>query len=125
MSNRTLRTLLSSACLPLFAASAFAATLTGVVTDRTTGKPSSGDTIAVINTSQGMDELSKVTTDAQGRFHTAAPDGGQILLHITHGGAEYFKTVPPGGSSIDIDVYDSAAKVDGITGEALVLRAET
>jgi len=72
-----------------------------------------------------MDELTKVTTDAQGRFHAAAPDGGQILLHVTHRGAEYFKSVPPGTSSVQIDVYDSAAKIDGITGEALVLRAET
>ncbi len=109
----------------LCAATALAATVTGTVTDRTTGKPSPGDTIAVINTAQGMDELVKVTSDAQGRFSASAPDGGQILLHITHKGADYFKSVPPGSTSVDIDVYDSAAKVDGISGEALVLRAET
>jgi 5-hydroxyisourate hydrolase-like protein (transthyretin family) len=104
---------------------AVASNITGTVTDRTTGKPSSGDTVAVINTAQSMDELTKVSSDAQGRFQATAPDGGQILLHVTHHGAEYFKSVPPGTSSVDIDVYDSAAKIDGITGEALVLRAET
>jgi hypothetical protein len=72
-----------------------------------------------------MDELTKVTSDAQGRFQANAPDGGQVLLHVTHRGAEYFKSVPPGTSSVQIDVYDSAAKIDGISGEALVLRAET
>jgi len=125
ISNRTLRTALSPICILLFAASAFAATVTGTITNRTTGKPSAGDTVAVINTAQGMDELSKVTSDAQGHFQASAPDGGQILLHVTHKGAEYFKTVPPGNAPVDIDVYDSAAKVEGITGEALVLRAET
>jgi hypothetical protein len=125
ISNRTLRTALSPVCILLFVASAFAATVTGTITNRTTGKPSAGDTIAVINTAQGMDELSKVTSDAQGHFTATAPDGGQILLHVTHKGAEYFKTVPPGNAPVDIDVYDSAAKVEGITGEALVLRAET
>jgi hypothetical protein len=125
LSKRTLRTLLSPVCLLLCTATAFAATVTGTVTDRTTGKPSAGDTIAVINTAQGMDELTKVTSDANGSFHVAVPDGGQILLHITHKGAEYFKSVGPGAASVDIDVYDSAAKVAGITGEALVLRAET
>ena len=40
-------------------------------------------------------------------------------------GAEYFKSVQPGTGSADIDVYDSAKKIDGISGEALVLRAET
>ena len=122
---RTPRTLLSLAGLLLCATSAFASTITGTVTDRTTGKPSSGDTVAVINTAQSMDELTKVTSDAQGHFKGTAPDGGQILLHVTHHGAEYFKSVPPGTSSVDIDVYDSASRIDGITGEALVLRAET
>ena len=84
----------------LFAATALAAPLTGVVTDRTTGKPSAGDTIAVINTAQSMDEIAKATSDAQGRFQVNAPDGGQILLHVTHRGAEYFKSVPPGVSSV-------------------------
>jgi hypothetical protein len=104
---------------------ALAANLTGVVTNRTTGKPSAGDTIAVINTAQGMDEIAHATTTSSGRFTVAVPDGGQILLHITHAGAEYFKSVPPGSASVDIDVYDSAAKISGIAGEALVLRAET
>jgi hypothetical protein len=108
----------------LFSTTAFAGTITGVVTDRTTGKPSAGDTIAVINTSQSMDEIAKATSDSKGSFHVDAPDGGQILLHVTHGGAEYFKSVT-GTASVDIDVYDSAKKIDGITGQAIVVRAET
>ena len=109
----------------LCAATALAAPLAGVVTNRTTGKPSAGDTIAVINTAQSMNEIAKTTSDAQGRFQVTAPDGGQTLLHVTHHGAEYFKSVAPGASSVAIDVYDSAVKIDGIGGEALVLRAET
>jgi 5-hydroxyisourate hydrolase-like protein (transthyretin family) len=129
-STRTLRAFSSAlflllGCMMLCAAMAFAAPLNGVVTDRTTGKPSAGDTIAVINTAQSMDEIAKATSDAQGRFQVNAPEGGQTLLHVTHRGAEYFKSVPPGASSVAIDVYDSAAKIDGISGEATVLRAET
>ena len=120
-----LRTLLPLVCTGLFAATAVAATLTGVVTDRTTGKPSAGDTIAVINTAQSMDPIATTSSDAQGRFQVNAPEGGQILLHVTHHGAEYFKSVAPGTSSTEVDVYDSAVKIDGIGGEALVLRAET
>lgn len=111
--------------LLLCAATALAAPITGVITNRTTGKPSAGDTIAVINTAKSMDEIAKATSDAQGKFSVDAPNGGQILLHITHGGAEYFKSVQPGTGTADIDVYDSAKKIDGIAGEALVLRAET
>jgi len=119
------RTSLLALSLAAFATSALAATISGTVTDRTTGKPSKGDTVALINTAQGMDEIAKATTDTQGKFQVNAPDGGQILLHITHAGAEYFKSVPPGSGSVDIDVYDSAPKIDGIAGEALVFRAET
>jgi hypothetical protein len=117
--------LLTPACLLLSASAALAGTITGTVTDRTTGKPSPGDTVAVINTAQSMDEIAKATSDAKGSFRVTAPDGGQILLHITHAGAEYFKSVPPGTASVDIDVYDSARKIDGVTGEAIVFRAET
>lgn len=109
----------------LCTATALATPITGVVTDRTTGKPSAGDTIAVINTAQSMDEIAKATSDAQGRFSVDAPSGGQILLHVTHGGAEYFKSVAPGSNSANIDVYDSAKKIDGISGRYLVLRMET
>jgi hypothetical protein len=125
ISKRTLRNLLPSICVLLCASAAVAATVTGTVTNRTTGKPSAGDTIGVINTAQSMDEITKVTSDASGSFHVSVPDGGQILLHVTHKGAEYFKSVQPGAASVDIEVYDSAAKIAGITGEALVLRAET
>jgi hypothetical protein len=111
--------------MPLLAVSAMAATINGTVTNKTTGKPSAGDTVGVINTAQGMDEITKVTSDASGAFHVDAPNGGQILLHVTHKGAEYFKTVPPGSVNVDVEVYDSAAKIAGITSEALVLRAET
>ena len=72
-----------------------------------------------------MDEISKVTSDATGNFHVSAPDGGQILLHVTHHGAEYFKSVTAGTGNIGIVVFDSATKITGITGEALVLRVET
>jgi hypothetical protein len=124
MMNRTIRKTFYAAML-LCAASANAATLTGTVTNRTTNKPSAGDTIAVINTAQSMDEIAKATSGAKGDFQVTVPDGGQILLHITHAGAEYFKSVPPGPGAVDIDVYDSAAKIDGISGEAMVVRVET
>lgn len=124
MMNGTIRNILITTAL-LCAASASAATLTGTITNRTTNKPSSGDTIGVINTSQSMDEIAKATSDAKGAFHVEVPEGGQILLHITHAGAEYFKSVPPGTSTTEIDVYDSATKVDGITGEALIISVQT
>ena len=37
----------------------------------------------------------------------------------------HLAVVAAGAGSADIDVYDSAKKIDGIAGEALVLRVET
>jgi hypothetical protein len=125
ISKKTLRNLLPAICMTLVTASAVAATISGTITNKTTGKPSAGDIVGVIDTAKSMDEITKVTSDTTGSFHASAPDGGQILLHVNHKGAEYFKSVPAGSTVVDIDVYDSATKVDGISGEALVLRAET
>jgi hypothetical protein len=123
-SKRTpyLATLLS---LMLSASAAVASSVTGTITNGTTGKPSAGDTIAVVNMARSMDEIAHATSDATGTFHVDVPDDGQILLHVTHRGADYYKTISPGTASADIQVFDAAAKVPGITGEALVLRFET
>jgi hypothetical protein len=113
------------AALLFSTASVLAAPVTGTITNGTTGKPSAGDTIAVVNMARSMDEIAKATSNSTGVFHVDVPDDGQILLHITHRGADYFKTIAPGATSAQIEVFDSAAKLPGITGEALVLRFET
>lgn len=112
------------AIILLCAAPAFAAPVTGTITNGTTGKPSAGDTVGVINMSQSMDEVVKATSDASGIFHVNVPDG-QILLHITHRGAEYFKELPPRAATVDIEVFDSSPKIAAITAEAMLLRFET
>jgi hypothetical protein len=112
------------ALLLLCAAPALGAPVTGTITNGTTGKPSAGDTVGVINMSQSMDEVVKATSDASGIFHVNVPDG-QILLHITHRGAEYFKELPPRAPTVDIEVFDSAPKIQAITAEAMLLRFET
>jgi hypothetical protein len=109
----------------LCAAPAFAASVTGTITNRTTGKPSAGDTVAAVNMSVSMDEFTKATSDANGVFHIVVPDDAQIMFHIRHHGAEYFKVLPPHASTIQIDIYDAAVKIAGITSEAMVYRFST
>jgi len=104
---------------------ASAATLSGTVNNKTTGKPSSGDTVAVVNLAKGMDDIGTTTTDSHGKYKLNVPDGGQFLLHATHNGADYFQRVPPGSSGVDLDVYDVATHVDGVAGEAIIVRVET
>ncbi len=117
---------LSAAALLCFASSAFAAsTLSGVVTNKTTNKPSAGDDVTLIKLAQGMQESTKTKTDARGRFKLDVPDDGIHLVRVTHDKANYFRPVQPGADSVEVEVYNAAAKVAGITSEADVMRIQS
>ena len=99
----------------LFAgALAQAASITGTVTNKTTGKPAAGDTVVLVDVQAGMSEAATAKTDAQGRYKLNAPGGGPYLIRASHQGAGYFIAAPQGGAPGDITVYDVAAKVDGV-----------
>jgi hypothetical protein len=110
----------------LFALPAFAAAdITGTVTNKTTNKPSAGDDVVLIRLQQGMQESTRTKTDARGHFSLAVPDDGIHLVRVTHDKANYFKPATPGTVTVDLDVYNAAAKVKGVTGEADVMRIQT
>ena len=108
-----------------FTAGAFAANITGTVTNGTTHTPAAGDTVTLIGLDQRMQELAKTTTDAQGRFSIAAPDPGMHLIRIDHQGAAYFQPAPPNTPNVNAQVYDVAAVVAGVNTVANVMRVET
>jgi hypothetical protein len=103
---------------------AHCATLTGTVTNKTTNKPSSGDTIALIDVGAGMSEAASATTSAAGEYSIDAPGMGPYLLRVNHQGGTYFIAAPQGGASGDITVYDVAAKVDGVSIDANMFLVE-
>ncbi len=121
--NHIFRSLLIA--VSLLPSSLFAATITGVVTNKTTNKPSAGDDVVLIRLAQTMEESNRTKTDAQGRFTLDLPDAGMHLVRVTHDKATYFGVAPPGTQSVDIDVYSAAAKVDGISEDADAMRIES
>jgi hypothetical protein len=105
---------------------ALAAPITGVVMNGTTNKPSAGDTVALIRLQQGMQVAAHTTTDASGHYTLEMTDTDPMhLVRVTHDGANYFQAVPPGKQTVNVDVYDAAEKVDGVSTEADVQRIET
>ena len=102
-----------------------AQSITGTVTNKTTNHPAAGDDVVLIRLQQGMQEAARTKTDARGHFTIEVPDPGLHLVRVTHDKANYFRPAPPGTQSVDIDVYNAAAKVPGITGEADVVRLQT
>jgi hypothetical protein len=109
----------------LFAgALAQAATVTGTVTDKTTGKPAAGDAVVLVEPMSGMSEVGRTTTDAQGHYTLNLPSNSPHLVRVTHQGAEYFADVPQGGGTDDVAVYDVAALVKGVSIDTDLLQIE-
>jgi hypothetical protein len=99
---------------------AAAQSITGTVTNGTTGKPSAGDEVSLLSLSQGMQEIGSTKTDAQGRFSFPAPKDNQVphMVRVTHQGVGYFPQggpLMPGSTTASLTVYDSAGKVDGLS----------
>lgn len=102
-----------------------AAAVTGTVTNKTVNKPAAGDDVVLVTLGQGMQEAARTKTDAHGRFSIDLPDNNMHLIRVDHQHAAYFEPVPPGTTSVNVDVYDVAAKLEGVLTEADVMRFET
>ena len=107
------------AALLLAAASASAQTLTGTVTNGTTNKPAAGDDVVLIKLGQGMEEAGRTKTDSAGKFSVKLEDaGGPHLVRIIHQGVTYHRMAPPGTTSVEVEVFDVAKKVEGVVAVA-------
>jgi hypothetical protein len=106
---------------------ALADSITGIATNKTTNKPAAGDDVVLIRLAQGMQEAARTKTDAKGRFTLEIPDGdtGMHLVRVTHDKANYFRPAPPGTQSLEVEVFNAAAKVKGVSSEADVMRIQT
>jgi hypothetical protein len=116
-----------AAVVAAFSGFALADSITGVVTNKTTNKPAGGDDVVLIRLAQGMQEASRTKTDAKGRFTLEIPNGdnGLHLVRVTHDKANYFRPAPPGTQSVEVEVFNAAAKVKGVSSEADVMRLQT
>jgi len=119
------RLVLLGLLLPLLASAAVAETLNGTVTNATTGKPAAGTVVTLVDPLAGMAEVATAKADAQGRFSFNTPAAqGPRLARAERSGVNYFKMVTPGTASVDLEVYDAATSVEGISGSADVLRMQ-
>lgn len=109
----------------LLAAFASAQTLTGTVKNSTTGKPAAGDDVVMFKLGQGMEESGRTKTDAKGQFNFKLDDAqAPHLIRAIHQDVTYHRMAPPGTTSVAIEVYDVAKKVDGIQVVADIMRVQ-
>jgi hypothetical protein len=102
-----------------------AQTLTGTVKNGTTGKPAAGDEIVLLKLGQGMEEAGRTTADAKGQFSFKLDDAqGPHLVRAIHQGVTYHRMAPPGTTSVAVEVFDVAKKVDDIQVVADIMRIQ-
>ena len=101
---------------------AVAQTLTGTVTNGTTGKPAAGDEVLLINLANGMDVGGSTKTDSNGKFSFKITLPGPHLIRAVHQGVNYHQMAPPGVNTADVQVYDVATKVADLSVTADVIR---
>ena len=92
---------LAGLVLPL---AAYATTVTGTVTNKTTGRPDAKDTVVLLSLSQGMQPVASTKPDAQGHFSFKLPDNNTHLIRVTHQQASYYEAVPPGTTHVNVTV---------------------
>jgi hypothetical protein len=116
-----------AAVVAAFSSFALGDSITGIVTNKTTNKPAGGDDVVLIRLAQGMQETNRTKTDSNGHFTLEVPNGdnGMHLVRVTHDKANYFRPAPPGTQSVEVDVFNAAAKVKGVNSEADVMRIQT
>lgn len=123
------KSIVSAAAFLLFAATAFAITITGTVKNATTGKPSAGDRVDLLALQQGMSVLATTKTDGSGAFSFNVDDANSPhLVRVTHDGVSYFPAggpLRPGVTSVSLDVYDASGKLDGVSANVDVVRLQT
>jgi hypothetical protein len=105
---------------------AVAESVSGSVTNGSTGKVAAGVSVTLVDPMGGMSELATAKTDAHGKFKLEAPAAtGPRLARAERGGVNYFKMITPGATSVELKVYDAAEKVEGINGAADVLKMQS
>src|SRR5271154_900570 len=112
-------------CLLAIPSLCYPATLTGTVSNKTTNRPDGGDVVALVGAKESLPEVARTRTDAVGRYRIELPGPGMYLVRVEHQKVAYFAPVPTATAHADVDVYDVAPRVEGITTEADMRRVET
>jgi hypothetical protein len=121
--SKLAKSALLAAILTLALASAVAQTLTGTVTNGTTGQPAAGDEVILINLTTSMEIAATTIADSAGKFSfQLTGPAGPHLIRAVHQGVTYHQIAPPGVPTANVSVYDVAAKVTDLSVTADVIR---
>ena len=116
--SRFLRTIFSTlATYIFFSAAALAGTTTGTVINRTTGQPSAGIELTLVDLQAGMAEVATTKSDEQGQF-TFNNDGigaKPMLVRAKFEGVTFNTALRPGTARADVEVFEVSKDPKAIT----------
>jgi hypothetical protein len=107
-----LRIALAFAFITLLAAgSASAGSVSGTVTNGTTGKIAVGADVILIELQSGMQTVANTKTDAKGQYHFTYPQLGvsPMLIRVVYKGVNYHQPAVPGKEDVPVEVYESTS----------------
>jgi hypothetical protein len=119
---------LSLTCVLLCALTpaAFAGTVSGTIHNGTTNKVASEVQVILIQLVGGMKPVASTKTDAQGHYQFDNPLLGQgpMLLRAIYRGVMYHEPVPPGTTTVNINVFEPTGKMSAIdvTAHAIIVQ---
>jgi len=90
--------------------SARAGTVRGTVKNGTTGKAAAGVELTLVQLQGGMQEVAHAKSGAQGEFTFDNPGLGAqpMLVRAVYHGINFNQAVPPGSSSVQVDIYEAS-----------------
>lgn len=83
-------------------------TVRGTVKNGTTGQPAAGVDLTLVQPMGGMQELAHAKSGAQGEFTFDNPNLGAqpMLVRASYHGINFNSAVPPGSSTVQVDVFE-------------------
>jgi len=109
--------LVASLLICISASTAFAGTVTGTITNGTTGKPAAGVDVILIQLQGTMQPVAQTKTDAAGHYQLDHPALGQgpMLIRAIYRGVNYHEPATPGKTTVDVEVFEPTQKAGAFT----------
>lgn len=87
-----------------------AGTVRGTVKNGTTGQPAAGVDLTLVQPMGGMQEVAHAKSGAQGEFTFDNPNLGTqpMLVRATYHGIHFNQMVPPGSSTVQVDIFEAS-----------------
>jgi hypothetical protein len=109
----------------LVASTCLAGTVTGTVTNGTTGKPARDVDVILIELQGAMQPVAHTKTDSNGHYELNHPalGSGPMLIRAVYRGVNYHEPATPGKTTVNIEVFEPSEKPDvfSVTARAIVL----